>query len=83
MREARVGNPGASAGAPVFYKSVATVGKVLEMYSSTVSDVDVVEELRLRTWARQNFVPGEDRDLNWHPVVLEEMQNIEEESQND
>ena len=53
------------------------------MYSSTIVDVDFVEELRLRTWARQNFVAAEDRDMEWHPVVLEEMRNIDEESQDD
>ena len=53
------------------------------MYSSTLMDVDFVEELRLRTWARQNFVAEEDRDSDWHPVVLEEMRNVDEESQDD
>ena len=53
------------------------------MYSSTATDVDFVEELRLRTWARQNFVSSEDRDMDWHPVILEEMRNIDEESQDD
>ena len=53
------------------------------MYSSTMVDVDFVEELRLRTWARQNFVAAEDRDMVWHPVFLEEMPNIYEESQDD
>ena len=36
-------------------------------------EVDLVEEMRLRTWARANYVPPEERDLTWHPVVLEEM----------
>jgi hypothetical protein len=67
----------------VFHNSVALVGKVLRMYSSTMVDVDFVEELRLRTWARQNFVSAEDRDMEWHPVVLEEMRSIDEESQDD
>jgi len=53
------------------------------MYSSTVVDVDFVEELRLRTWARQNFVAEEERDMDWHPVVLEEMRSIDVESQDD
>jgi hypothetical protein len=29
--------------------------------------------LRLRRWARQNYVPPEQRDSSWHPVVLDEM----------
>lgn len=36
-------------------------------------DVDPVEEMRLRTWARRNYSPAEDRDGNWHPIVLDEM----------
>lgn len=35
--------------------------------------VDFVEEIRLRTWARENYVEPSNRDLNWHPVVLDEM----------
>ena len=35
--------------------------------------VDFVRELRLRQWARQNFVPPESRKASWHPVVLDEM----------
>lgn len=34
---------------------------------------DLVEELRLRRWARENYVPTGRRDMNWHPVVLDEM----------
>lgn len=41
--------------------------------SSVLADLDLIEELRLRRWARQNYVPIEDRDASWHPVVLEEM----------
>lgn len=36
-------------------------------------EVDLLEEIRLRTWARANYVPPEERDPTWHPVVLEEM----------
>ena len=36
-------------------------------------DVDPIEEMRLRTWARRNYSPTEDRDENWHPIVLDEM----------
>ena len=38
-----------------------------------VEEIDAVEEMRLRTWARANYVPVEERDVTWHPVVLEEM----------
>jgi len=41
---------------------------------ATLTEVDFIEEIRLRRWARENYVPAEDRDESWHPVVLEEMQ---------
>lgn len=37
--------------------------------------LDLVEELRLRRWARNNHVPPADRDADWHPIVLDEMNN--------
>jgi hypothetical protein len=36
-------------------------------------DVDVIEEFRLRRWARENYVPAHERDRAWHPIILEEM----------
>lgn len=40
----------------------------------TSTGLDFVAELRLRQWARQNYVPAEyRRDSDWHPVVLDEM----------
>jgi hypothetical protein len=36
-------------------------------------DVDFIEELKLRRWARENYVPTDRRDTAWHPIVLEEM----------
>ena len=36
-------------------------------------EVDPVEEMRMRTWARRHYAPVQDRDENWHPVVLDEM----------
>ena len=43
--------------------------------------VDFVRELRLRQWARQNFVPPESRKATWHPVVLDEMRSRDQEIQ--
>lgn len=40
---------------------------------ATVTELDFIEEIRLRRWARENYVPADDRDESWHPVVLEEM----------
>jgi hypothetical protein len=39
----------------------------------TTPEVDFIEELKLRRWARENYVPAEKRDGRWHPIVLEEM----------
>ena len=39
----------------------------------TVQDVDLIQELRLRRWARENYVPAAERDATWHPIILEEM----------
>jgi hypothetical protein len=41
--------------------------------SPVPAELDFIEELRLRRWARQHYVPPEQRDCSWHPVVLDEM----------
>lgn len=43
------------------------------MLSSGVLDIDFIEELRLRRWARENYVAPHERDRSWHPIILEEM----------
>ena len=35
--------------------------------------VDFIDELRLRRWARENYVPSPERSPAWHPIILEEM----------
>src|SRR5438552_247813 len=45
--------------------------------SSGVLELDFIEELRLRRWARENYVPPEKRSQNWHPIVHEEMEKKE------
>jgi len=45
------------------------------MGSSSLADLDLIEELRLRRWARENYVSAERRQSTWHPVVLEEMKS--------
>jgi hypothetical protein len=35
--------------------------------------IDLIDELRLRRWARENYVANEDRDVEWHPIILDEM----------
>jgi len=41
--------------------------------SGVMSELDLIEELRLRRWARENYVPADERDAGWHPIILEEM----------
>jgi hypothetical protein len=43
------------------------------MMSSVLADVDLIEELRLRRWAREHYVPRNQRQSAWHPIVHEEM----------
>ena len=38
-----------------------------------VVEVDAIEEIRLRTWARENYTPADERDQSWHPIILDEM----------
>jgi len=45
------------------------------------SDVDFIEELRLRRWARENYVPATQRDNGWHPIILDEMTRKDREPQ--
>ena len=40
---------------------------------ATLTEFDFIEEIRLRRWARENYVPAGQRDESWHPVVLAEM----------
>jgi hypothetical protein len=43
------------------------------MLNCVQADLDFIEELRLRRWARENYVPQGQRQSSWHPVVHEEM----------
>ncbi|SFI29049.1 hypothetical protein [Planctomicrobium piriforme] len=43
------------------------------------NDVDFVEEIRLRTWARHNYAPQDERNRSWHPVILDEMRRKDRE----
>jgi hypothetical protein len=67
-----VGGAGAVAGLHLHSR-----GRV--MVSSVLDDLDLIEELRLRRWARENFVPIDQRQTNWHPVILEEMDRKDDE----
>jgi hypothetical protein len=37
------------------------------------ADVDFIEELRLRRWARENYCFAEARLESWHPIIHDEM----------
>jgi hypothetical protein len=43
------------------------------MGSGFLTEPDFIEELRMRRWARENYVPTGERDRAWHPIILEEM----------
>lgn len=50
------------------------------MSSRVMAELDFIEELRLRRWARENYVPTDERQHSWHPVVHEEMEKKDNES---
>jgi hypothetical protein len=43
-------------------------------------EVDFIEELKLRRWARENYVTADQRQAAWHPIVLEEMHRKDREA---
>ena len=48
--------------------------------SGGLAELDFIEELRLRRWARENYVPEEKRRDTWHPVIHQEMELKDRES---
>ena len=50
------------------------------MRSSVLAELDLIEELRLRRWAREHYVPRSERRTSWHPVVHEEMSKKDHEA---
>src|SRR6516162_5738031 len=49
------------------------------MASMVLAELDFIEELRLRRWAREHYVPADERKRSWHPIILEEMLRKDEE----
>ncbi|MFN0196972.1 MAG: hypothetical protein ACKVT0_09505 [Planctomycetaceae bacterium] len=43
------------------------------MPSPYSGEIDLLKELRLRRWARENYVAINERKSSWHPLVLDEM----------
>lgn len=50
-----------------------TIEEKQVMGSRVAEEVDFIEELKLRRWAREHYVTNEQRQQSWHPVVLDEM----------
>ena len=50
------------------------------MTGSVVAELDFIEELRLRRWAREHYVPRSQRKHTWHTVVHEEMEKKDKET---
>ena len=44
------------------------------------TDVDPIEEIRLRTWARNDYAHSTEREENWHPIILDEMGRKDQEA---
>ena len=40
---------------------------------TATESLDLLKELQLRRWARENYVVENRRDGGWHPVILAEM----------
>jgi hypothetical protein len=47
------------------------------MVSSVVSELDFIQELQMRRWAREHYVPRDQRQTSWHPIVIQEMEKKE------
>lgn len=43
------------------------------MQSGQANEIDFIEELKLRRWARENYVPRTQRMETWHPIIHDEM----------
>lgn len=50
---------------------------MVEAEVRTGDEIDLVEEMRLRTWARRNYAPVMEREEAWHPVILDEMTRMD------
>lgn len=53
------------------------------MFSSAEAEIDFIEELKMRRWAREHYVPADDRNHGWHPIVLDEMRHKDREANSD
>jgi hypothetical protein len=49
------------------------------MSSAIVGSLDMIEEFRMRRWARENYVPRGQRQNHWHRIILDEMERKDSE----
>jgi hypothetical protein len=56
-----------------FGRAVSLLLREIVMVSSVSEELDFIQELRLRRWAREHYVPAGQRESSWHPVILDEM----------
>ena len=49
--------------------------------SETDESLDVIQEIRMRTWARQNYLPAQERGGDLHPVAIDEMNRMDSETE--
>jgi hypothetical protein len=48
--------------------------------NAVLAELDFIEELKMRRWAREHYVPRDEREASWHPVVHDEMEKRDLES---
>lgn len=68
---------------PDYDRVVYLVVKEWVMRSSGLAELDLIEEFRLRRWAREHYVPRNERRTSWHPVVHDEMSKKDTEAGQD
>ncbi len=50
------------------------------MTPASPTEIDLIRELQLRRWARENYVPQPQRECDWHPIIHDEMIRRDSES---
>jgi hypothetical protein len=53
----------------------------LLMPTLVMGEVDFIQELKLRRWAREHYVPRDRRENSWHPVIHDEMDKKDRETE--
>jgi hypothetical protein len=51
------------------------------MPTLVMGEVDFIQELKLRRWAREHYVPRDRRENSWHPVIHDEMDKKDRETE--